>query len=75
MTYSQVVQRLIDSLTIISAAFNSSAIGLNTISDFNRSQGDKIVLDKTNLLCVDASPVGDARRTSCRRHRSNPEII
>ncbi|MFN6463702.1 MAG: hypothetical protein RMZ41_018070 [Nostoc sp. DedVER02] len=46
MTYLQVVRRLIDSLTTISSAFNGSAIGLNTISDFNRSQGNKILLDK-----------------------------
>ncbi|MEH2182492.1 hypothetical protein [Nostoc sp.] len=32
-----------------SAVFNRSAIGLDTISDFNSSQGDKIVLDKTTF--------------------------
>ena len=31
------------------AAFNGSAIGVDTISDFNRSQGDKILLDKTTF--------------------------
>ncbi|MEH2246169.1 beta strand repeat-containing protein [Nostoc sp.] len=34
------------------AAFNGSAIGLDTISDFNSSQGDKIVLDKTTFSAI-----------------------
>ncbi|MBN3896731.1 MAG: FG-GAP repeat protein [Nostoc sp. NOS(2021)] len=35
-----------------SAAFNCSAIGLDTISDFNSSEGDKIVLDKTTFSAI-----------------------
>ncbi|WP_442940660.1 hypothetical protein [Nostoc sp.] len=31
------------------AAFNGAAIGVDTISDFNKSQGDKILLDKTTF--------------------------
>ncbi|MEI1376162.1 hypothetical protein PQG02_24290 [Nostoc sp. UHCC 0926] len=34
------------------AAFNASGIGLDTISDFNSSQGDKIVLDKTTFNAI-----------------------
>ncbi len=33
----------------INAPFASSAVGVDTISDFNTSQGDKIVLDKTTF--------------------------
>ncbi|MHC5595393.1 MAG: putative Ig domain-containing protein [Nostoc sp.] len=39
------------------AAFNGTAIGSDTISDFNSSQGDKIVLDKTTFSAI-ASAVG-----------------
>ncbi|MHC5594543.1 MAG: calcium-binding protein, partial [Nostoc sp.] len=39
-----------------SAAFNCSAIGVDTISDFNRSQGDKIVLDKTTFGAIISTP-------------------
>ncbi|MCC5603626.1 hypothetical protein [Nostoc favosum] len=35
-----------------SAAFNGSAIGLDTISDFNRSQGDKIVMNKATFSAI-----------------------
>ncbi len=35
-----------------SAAFSASAIGVDTISDFNRAQGDKIVLDKTTYSAI-----------------------
>ncbi|MHC5597554.1 MAG: calcium-binding protein, partial [Nostoc sp.] len=35
-----------------SAAFASSAIGVDSISDFNKSQGDKIVLDKTTFGAI-----------------------
>ncbi|MDZ8082075.1 MAG: calcium-binding protein [Nostoc sp. DcaGUA01] len=31
------------------AAFTSSAVGIDTIADFKKSQGDKIVLDKTTF--------------------------
>ncbi|MEH2058962.1 MAG: hypothetical protein V7K97_22960 [Nostoc sp.] len=34
------------------AAFNSCAVGVDTISDFNTSQGDKIVLDKTTFGAI-----------------------
>ncbi|WP_449871041.1 hypothetical protein [Nostoc flagelliforme] len=39
------------------ARFDSSAIGLDTISDFKQSQGDKIVLDKTTFSAI-TSAVG-----------------
>ncbi|WP_448267006.1 beta strand repeat-containing protein [Nostoc sp. DSM 114159] len=39
-----------------SAAFNGSAIGVDTISDFNRSQGDKILLDKTTFGAIASTP-------------------
>ncbi|MEH2283601.1 MAG: hypothetical protein V7K90_20105 [Nostoc sp.] len=39
------------------AAFALSGIGLNTITDFNSSQGDKIVLDKTTFSAI-TSAVG-----------------
>ncbi|MFN6538962.1 MAG: VCBS domain-containing protein [Nostoc sp. EkiNYC01] len=35
-----------------SAAFTTSAVGVDTITDFNRSQGDKIVLDKTTFNAI-----------------------
>ncbi|MBD2518833.1 FG-GAP repeat protein [Nostoc sp. FACHB-973] len=35
-----------------SAAFTTSAVGIDTITDFNRSQGDKIVLDKTTFNAI-----------------------
>ncbi|MBX9256369.1 putative Ig domain-containing protein, partial [Desmonostoc muscorum CCALA 125] len=38
-----------------SAAFNGSAIGVDTITDFNRSQGDKIVLDKTTFSAISSN--------------------
>ncbi|MFW9262375.1 choice-of-anchor D domain-containing protein [Nostoc sp. CALU 546] len=34
------------------AAFTSAAVGIDTITDFNRSQGDKIVLDKTTFAAI-----------------------
>ncbi|MEH2305777.1 choice-of-anchor D domain-containing protein [Nostoc sp.] len=34
------------------AAFTSAAIGADTIADFNRSQGDKIVLSKTTFSAI-----------------------
>ncbi|MEH2058963.1 MAG: hypothetical protein V7K97_22965 [Nostoc sp.] len=40
------------------AAFESSAIGEDTISDFNSCQGDKIVLDKTTFSVI-TSVVGN----------------
>ncbi|YAG07099.1 Calcium-binding protein [Nostoc sp. DSM 114167] len=40
-----------------SAAFNGSAIGVDTISDFKHSHGDKIVLDKTTFSAI-ASTLG-----------------
>ncbi|MBX9256272.1 M10 family metallopeptidase C-terminal domain-containing protein [Desmonostoc muscorum CCALA 125] len=39
-----------------SAAFNGSAIGVDTITDFNRSGGDKIVLDKTTFNAISSNP-------------------
>ncbi|MBX9256283.1 cadherin-like domain-containing protein [Desmonostoc muscorum CCALA 125] len=39
-----------------SAVFNGSAIGVDTITDFNRSQGDKIVLDKTTFSVISSNP-------------------
>ncbi|HYX14721.1 MAG TPA: calcium-binding protein, partial [Nostoc sp.] len=39
------------------ARFDSSAIALDTISDFKQSQGDKIVLDKTTFSAI-TSAVG-----------------
>ncbi|MBD2410350.1 putative Ig domain-containing protein [Nostoc calcicola FACHB-3891] len=39
-----------------SAAFNGSAIGVDTITDFSRSQGDKIVLDKTTFSAISSNP-------------------
>ncbi|MEH1901492.1 MAG: hypothetical protein V7L04_08775 [Nostoc sp.] len=35
-----------------SAAFDGAAIGLDTISDFNSSEADKIVLDKTTFSAI-----------------------
>ncbi|MDZ7953585.1 choice-of-anchor D domain-containing protein [Nostoc sp. DedQUE09] len=32
--------------------FNSAVVGIDTIADFNRSQGDKIVLDKTTFSAI-----------------------
>ncbi|MEH1815655.1 MAG: choice-of-anchor D domain-containing protein [Nostoc sp.] len=32
--------------------FNSAVVGIDTIADFNRSQGDKIVLDKTTFTAI-----------------------
>ncbi|MCC5607716.1 hypothetical protein LC612_13190 [Nostoc sp. CHAB 5834] len=34
------------------ARFDSSAVGLDIISDFKRSQGDKIILDKTTFSAI-----------------------
>ncbi|MEH2466942.1 MAG: hypothetical protein V7K23_25295 [Nostoc sp.] len=34
------------------ATFNSYAVGVDTITDFNHSQGDKIVLDKTTFNAI-----------------------
>ncbi|MEH2283030.1 MAG: choice-of-anchor D domain-containing protein [Nostoc sp.] len=34
------------------AAFNSAAVDIDTIADFNHSQGDKIVLDKTIFSAI-----------------------
>jgi parallel beta-helix repeat protein len=34
------------------AAFTSTAVGIDTIADFNRSQGDKIVLDKDTFSAL-----------------------
>ncbi|MEH2433433.1 MAG: hypothetical protein V7K25_04130, partial [Nostoc sp.] len=39
------------------APFASSAVGVDTISDFNHSQGDKIILDKTTFNAI-ASTTG-----------------
>ncbi|MBD2615573.1 putative Ig domain-containing protein, partial [Nostoc punctiforme FACHB-252] len=39
-----------------SAAFATSAVGVDTITDFNRSQGDKIVLDKTTFSAISSTP-------------------
>jgi Ca2+-binding RTX toxin-like protein len=36
------------------AAFTSAAIGIDTISDFNHSQGDKIILDKTTFNAINS---------------------
>ncbi|MEH2140344.1 choice-of-anchor D domain-containing protein, partial [Nostoc sp.] len=38
----------------INAAFNSAAIGIDTIADFNHSQGDKIILDKTTFNALNS---------------------
>ncbi|MDZ7992605.1 MAG: choice-of-anchor D domain-containing protein [Nostoc sp. EfeVER01] len=32
--------------------FNSAVVGIDTIADFNRSSGDKIVLDKTTFIAI-----------------------
>ncbi|MEH2417360.1 choice-of-anchor D domain-containing protein [Nostoc sp.] len=34
------------------AGFNSASVGVDTIADFNHSQGDKIVLDKTTFSAI-----------------------
>ncbi len=34
------------------SAFNSAVIGIDTIADFNHSQGDKIILDKTTFTAI-----------------------
>ncbi|MEH2291736.1 choice-of-anchor Q domain-containing protein [Nostoc sp.] len=39
------------------SAFNSAVVGIDTIADFNHSQGDKIVLDKTTFTAI-TSAVG-----------------
>ncbi|MEH2255672.1 choice-of-anchor D domain-containing protein [Nostoc sp.] len=39
------------------AIFNTAVVGIDTIADFNRSQGDKIVLDKTTFSAI-TSDVG-----------------
>ncbi len=39
------------------AAFTSAAVGIDTIADFNRSQGDKIILSKTTFTAI-TSAVG-----------------
>ncbi|MCC5621822.1 hypothetical protein [Nostoc sp. CHAB 5715] len=49
---------------MLCAAFNGSAIGLDTISDFNRSQGDKIVLDKTTLSAIASNPGSNLSNTN-----------
>jgi parallel beta-helix repeat protein len=41
------------------AVFTSTAVGIDTIADFNRSQGDKIVLDKATFSAL-TSVVGTA---------------
>ncbi|MEH2072926.1 MAG: choice-of-anchor D domain-containing protein [Nostoc sp.] len=38
----------------INAAFNSAAVGIDTIADFNHSQGDKIILDKTTFNAINS---------------------
>ena len=38
------------------AAFNGSAIGVDTISDFNSCQGDKIVLYLTSFSAIASTP-------------------
>nr|MDZ8049732.1 hypothetical protein [Nostoc sp. DedQUE02] len=38
------------------AAFNGSAVGVDSISDFNSSQADKIVLDKTTFSAIASNP-------------------
>ncbi|WP_442940870.1 hypothetical protein [Nostoc sp.] len=38
------------------AAFNGSAIGVDTISDFKSSEGDKILLDKTSFSTITSVP-------------------
>ncbi|MBN3949127.1 MAG: FG-GAP repeat protein [Nostoc sp. NMS7] len=38
------------------AAFDGSAIGVDTISDFNSCQGDKIILDKTTFKAITSTP-------------------
>ncbi|MHC5730707.1 MAG: calcium-binding protein, partial [Nostoc sp.] len=38
------------------AAFNGSAIGVDTISDFNSCEGDKIILDKTTFNAITSTP-------------------
>ncbi|MEH1966871.1 M10 family metallopeptidase [Nostoc sp.] len=37
-------------------AFASAGVGQDSISDFNRSQGDKIVLDKTTFTALSSAP-------------------
>ncbi|MEH2417359.1 choice-of-anchor Q domain-containing protein [Nostoc sp.] len=37
------------------AAFTSAAVGIDTIADFNHSQGDKIVLDKTTFSAISSA--------------------
>ncbi|MBD2534957.1 FG-GAP repeat protein [Nostoc flagelliforme FACHB-838] len=37
-------------------AFASSAIGVDAIADFNHSQGDKIILDKTTFNAITSTP-------------------
>ncbi|WP_445636438.1 hypothetical protein NSTC745_01339 [Nostoc sp. DSM 114161] len=39
-----------------SATFTTSSVGVDTITDFNSSQGDKIVLDKTTFTAISSSP-------------------
>ncbi|MEH1835824.1 MAG: hypothetical protein V7L29_28175, partial [Nostoc sp.] len=38
------------------ATFVSSAVGVDAIADFNRSQGDKIILDKTTFNAITSVP-------------------
>ena len=38
------------------AAFALTAVGVDTITDFNTSQGDKIVLDKTTFSAITSTP-------------------
>ncbi len=47
-----------------SAAFNRSTIGVDRISDFNKSQGDKIVLDKTTFGAIASTPGNGFSNTS-----------
>ncbi|WP_442944319.1 M10 family metallopeptidase C-terminal domain-containing protein, partial [Nostoc sp.] len=38
------------------AAFALTAVGVDAIADFNRSQGDKIILDKTTFNAITSVP-------------------
>ncbi|MEH2246141.1 hypothetical protein [Nostoc sp.] len=38
------------------AAFALTAVGVDAIADFNRSQGDKIILDKTTFNAITSAP-------------------
>jgi Ca2+-binding RTX toxin-like protein len=45
-------------------AFNSAVVGIDTIADFNRSQGDKIVLDKTTFSAITSAAGTGFSKTS-----------